>query len=75
MVVVDYFFNSGAVFIFHIGFPELYGIFDPAFSNSACADAESMFQSFINMKFSRNPHCRQSLQSVLHRSPRGNAVI
>lgn len=51
MVVVDYFFNSGAVFIFHIGFPELYGIFDPAFSNSACADAESMFQSFINMNY------------------------
>lgn len=51
MVVVDDFFNSGAVFIFHIGIPELYGIFDPAFSNSACADAESMFQSFINMNY------------------------
>lgn len=42
--------DTGAVVEAHVCFPEIDGIIDPAFGDSASADAEAMTDSIVDMK-------------------------
>ena len=49
-----YGWDTGAVVEAHVCFPEIDGIIDPAFGDSASADAEAMTESIVDMKLDRD---------------------